>query len=406
MNNKRTLRRRMTVSQIIGLLMMIAGFAIIFTTGISAAKHGDHVLTESESEYMDQADTDEEIDLLEKWIYTKDQTRKAAVLPLMLLSGFLIVGGAPLFYTPIAVAAHQSRMSRREDAEERKARNRSDRASRKLDKELEKAQEEAERQAEQFRLEEKKKWERTHMTVLRDKTGSETAAPMQEVYFNDAPVTSTVPVTTSSDDETLVKNEILKRSGKRNKAAADKNQTAKPAPEKAAEKTRKPVKAASEKPVKAVMPAAELPKAAAEKRADKILSNVFGFYDSEKQIKEANANEAQAYFEKYAGKSAKTPELEKKDLAYLNVMTAASAEVEKRYEDLRKKRAENWILTETGENSADQTAKEVSAEQAVRKAPAQANKPKSGGSKPKNGSKGKKKNKRKKGGKRRKHLLF
>ena len=48
MKNQRTFRRRITGSQIIGLLLMLAGFGIIFATGISASKHGDHILTEND----------------------------------------------------------------------------------------------------------------------------------------------------------------------------------------------------------------------------------------------------------------------------------------------------------------------------------------------------------------------
>lgn len=181
MKKQRTLRRRMTGTQIIGLILMLAGFGVIFATGISASRHGDHILTESESEYMEQADSDEEKDLLESWINTKDRTRRAAEFPLLLLSGFLVVAGAPLFYTPFAVEAHKSRMSRREDAEERRLRNRSEHASKKIDRELKKEEERALAEAEAVRKEQKKKWERNVMERAKEALDSDNAQPAATV---------------------------------------------------------------------------------------------------------------------------------------------------------------------------------------------------------------------------------
>lgn len=172
MNNK--VRHHFTVSQLIGLLLMIAGLAGIFSIGRSASQQKEHIPTESENEFMEQSDSEEEKDLLESWTKTAESTRKAAEFPLLVLCGFLVVAGAPLLYTPIVVAAHKSRMSRREDAEERKARRKSSYASRRIDRELKKEEERALAEAEAVRREQKEKWERKVMENARAAVKEET----------------------------------------------------------------------------------------------------------------------------------------------------------------------------------------------------------------------------------------
>jgi len=461
MKNQRTFRRRITGSQIIGLLLMLAGFSIIFATGISASKHREHIFSAEESEYMEQAETDEEKDLLEKWTYTKDQTRKAAALPLLILSGFLIVAGAPLFYTPIAVEAHKSRMSRKEDAEKRRNLNRSARTSRKLDRELKKAQEEAERQAEQFRLEEKKKWERARMKGTVCDISRDTETPMQEVYFNDTPEFSAEPGVGSTEAEALIRKQMAKQFHKRHRRTrpsapyVSKNPPAEKKPwipdpppkkkpsapvvipegtiivehdqfeENARESMRffeeyfrdhpEVVKQWQEKKKKEQEEAAEAAVPAGTKEecsegfrqfresAPELLKRMEQLPET-RSAEKKNEREVREYFDKYDKKKAPAaPGLEQKDLAYLNVMTVAKAEAEQHYENLRKKQAENWNSSGVMEDAAAEKETPV---QENKPAPVQENKPKPAGRKKNTGKGKKKKNSRKKGGKRRKHLLF
>ena len=401
MKKQRTLRRRITGSQIIGLIMMLAGFATIFATGISASKHGDHILTESESEYMDSG-SDEEQDLLEKWISTRESTRKAAVFPLMLISGFLIVGGAPLFYTPIAVEAHQSRMSRKEDAEERKARNRGSHASRKLDRELKKEEERALAEAEAIRAEQKKKWERRVAERAKEALDSDNAqsaapAPAAKTKAEDRP-----------------KQESRKAAQRKNtKPAAEKPQkpagTASdlPAPDAKAAPEQEKTRSYEES---LVLFLEQLSKLSPDIKMETITSSMPETVDlCESEEEKQNRSEAQQYIEKYSGDQSKAePKLGPADLAFLTNTMKESAETEELYAALRKKRAESWISSGVMEEAS--TGNNAAADEKAAAAPAQesrpdAGKPKPAGNRPKTNGK-KKKNNRKKSGKRRKHLLF
>ena len=99
---------RVSVTQLLGMLLMCAGLVIIIAAGAGAYRNASDKLTDKNEKYMAEdieATLSEEDALYEEGVLIDTQENASesrssmSVMPLLLLGGIMILASVPLFYT-------------------------------------------------------------------------------------------------------------------------------------------------------------------------------------------------------------------------------------------------------------------------------------------------------------------
>ncbi len=101
----------LSVTQILGIILMVTGLAMLFGFGLAAYRCVDIDMQSALAARQDEIDAGISIDIIEDEIVSEGRIRAAAKLPFLLLGGILIIASVPLFYAPYSdgIVIHKRR---------------------------------------------------------------------------------------------------------------------------------------------------------------------------------------------------------------------------------------------------------------------------------------------------------